>query len=386
MKLPDIRTVKDLKGKRVLVRAGLNVPIKSHQVLDDFRIRRSLLTIEYLKSKGAKVILISHIGRDSKESLRPVANHFNRKLNVKVGFVPDIESKMAETMIGNMSDGSVILLQNLRQYSGEVKNSMAFAQKLAKFGDIYVNDAFSVSHRQHTSIVGIPKYLPSYAGILFQEEIMHLSMARKPEHPFLFILGGAKISTKIPLLLKFTKIADTVFVGGALANDLLREKGVEVGKSLVDPSAGNMKKLSSCQKLILPEDVLVVSGIRGAVRSLDKIGKKDIIVDVGSKTRKSFEKLVSKHKFVLMNGPLGNYEKGYDKGTKKLLKVLSDLPAGRQGSKAKVIIGGGDTAALVSRMKLEKAFMFVSTGGGAMLDFLVDGKLCGIDALLKSKK
>ncbi len=379
MKLPDIRTIKDLKGKRVLVRAGFNVPIKSHQVVDDFRIRRSLLTIEYLKSKGAKVILISHIGRDFKESLRPVANHFNRELNVKVGFVPDIESKMAETMIENMSDGSVILLQNLRRYSGEVKNSAKFAKILASFGDIYVNDAFSVSHREHASIVGIPKYLPSYAGILFQEEVTYLSMARKPEHPFLFILGGAKISTKIPLLEKFIKIADTVFVGGALANDLFCERGVEVGKSLIDPSAGNMKKLSSCQKLILPEDVLVESSIRGAVRNLKDITKQDVIVDVGSKTRKNFEKLVSKHKFILMNGPLGNYEKGYDKGTKKLLKVLSN-------SKAKVIVGGGDTAVLVSRMKLEKSFAFVSTGGGAMLDFLVDGKLSGIDALLKSKK
>ena len=379
MKLPDIRTIKDLKGKRVLVRAGLNVPIKSHQVVDDFRIRRSLLTIEYLKSKGAKVILISHIGRDPKESLRPVANHFNRRLNVKIGFVPDIESKMAKTMIENMSDGSVILLQNLRQYSGEVKNSATFAKKLAKFGDIYVNDAFSVSHREHASIVGVPKYLPSYAGILFQEEVAHLSMARKPEHPFLFILGGAKISTKIPLLEKFAKIADTVFVGGALANDLFRERGIEVGESLVDMSAKGLKKLIRCQKLVFPEDVLVISGIRGAARSLERIGKQDVIVDVGPKTRKSFEKLVSKHKFILVNGPLGNYEKGYDKGTKKLLKVLSS-------SKAKIIIGGGDTAALVTRMKLEKAFMFVSTGGGAMLDYLVDGKLSGINALLESKE
>ena len=381
MKLPDIRKIKDLKGKRVLVRAGFNVPIKSHKVLDDFRIRRSLLTIEYLKKKGAKVILISHIGRDPKESLRPVADHFNRKLNMKIGFIPDIEDRMAHDIVKNMPNGGVVLLQNLRRYPGETANSVAFAKKIAKFGDIYVNDAFSMSHRKHASVVGIPKYLPSYAGILFQEEVAHLSMVRKPEHPFLFILGGAKISTKVPLLEKFTKIADTVFVGGALANDLFKQRGIEVGKSLVDMSAKGLKKLSLCQNLILPEDVLVVSGMRGVVKSLDKIDKKDIIVDVGSKTRKSFEKLVSKHKFVLVNGPLGNYEKGYDKGTKKLLKVLSD-----QGSKTKVIVGGGDTAALVTHMKLEKAFMFVSTGGGAMLDYLVDGKLSGIDALLKSKK
>ena len=383
MKLPDVRDIKALKGKRVLVRVGFNVPIKSYKVLDDFRIRRSLLTIEYIKKKGAKVILISHIGRDPNESLRPVADHFNRKLNMKIGFIPDIEDRMAYDVVKNMPNGGVVLLQNLRRYSGETANSVAFAKKLASFGDVYVNDAFSMSHRKHASVVGIPKYLPSYAGILFQEEVTHLSMVRKPEHPFLFILGGAKISTKIPLLEKFTTIADTVFVGGALANDLFKQRGIEVGKSLVDMSAKGLKKLSSCQNLILPEDVLVVSGMRGVARTLDKIGKKDVIVDVGPKTRKSFEDLVSKHKFILMNGPLGNYEKGYDKGTKKLLKVLSDLSAGKQGSKAKIIIGGGDTAALVTRMKLEKAFVFVSTGGGAMLDYLVDGKLPGIDALLK---
>ena len=379
MKLPRIQDIKDLKGKRVIVRASFNVPIKSYKVVDDFRIRRSLLTIEYLKKKGAKVILISHIGRDPKESLRPIADHFNRKLNMKVGFIPDMEDRMAHDMVKNMPNGGVVLLENLRHYKGETANSAEFSKKLAAFGDIYVNDAFSMSHRKHASVVGITKYLPSYVGILFQEEIEYLSMAREPKHPFLFILGGAKISTKIPLLKKFTKIADTVFVGGALANNLFKQRGVEIGKSLVDMSAKGLKELSLCQNLILPEDVLVVSGMHGVAKSLDKIGKKDIIVDVGPKTRKSFEKLVSKHKFILVNGPLGNYEKGYDKGTKKLLKVLSE-------SKAKIIIGGGDTAALVSRMKLEGSFEFVSTGGGAMLDYLVDGKLYGIDALLKKNK
>ena len=379
MKLPDIRKVKDLKGKRVLVRSGLNVPIKSHQVLDDFRIRRSLLTIEYLKSKGAKVIIISHIGRESKKSLRPVVNHFNRKLNVKVGFVPDIESKVVKTMIENMSDGSVILLENLRRDPGETENNAIFAKKLAEFGDLYVNDAFSVSHRAHASIVGIPKYLPSYAGILFQEEVKNLSVVRKVERPFLFILGGAKISTKIPLLEKFTKIADTVFVGGALANDLLQERGFEIGKSLVDSSVKNIEKISKCEKLILPQDVLISGGVHGMSKVLSKIGKKDVIVDVGPKTRKSFIELVSKHNFILVNGPMGNYEEGFEKGTKKLLKVLSD-------SKAKVVIGGGDTTVLISRMKIEKSFEFVSTGGGAMLDFLVDEKLPGITTLLENKR
>ena len=376
MKLPTIQSIKNIKGKHILVRVGFNVPIKFHQVVDDFRITRVLPTIEYLKKKGAKVILLSHIGRDGKESLRAIANHFNRKLNIKVGFIPDIENPAAKNIVSNMSDGSVVLFQNLRRYSGETENNSAFAKKLASFGDIYVNDAFSVSHRQHASIVGIPKYLPSYAGILLQEEIKHLSMARQPKHPFLFILGGAKIATKIPLLKKFLKVADRVFVGGVLANNLFRAKGLCVGKSRIDTQTNDLKSLILHKNLILPQDVLVTNQKNGDARLLEDINTQDIIIDVGPRTRKNFENLVAKHKFILLNGPLGNYENGYDKGTKKLLSVLSK-------SKAEVIVGGGDTVALVSKMRLEKDFLFVSTGGGAMLDYLVDGKLPGIDALLK---
>jgi len=376
MKLPTIQSIKNIKGKHILVRVGFNVPIKFHQVVDDFRITRVLPTIEYLKKRGAKVILLSHIGRDGKESLRAIANHFNRKLNIKVGFIPDIENPAAKNIVSNMSDGSVVLFQNLRRYSGETENNSAFAKKLASFGDIYVNDAFSVSHRQHASIVGIPKYLPSYAGILLQEEIKHLSMARQPKHPFLFILGGAKIATKIPLLKKFLKVADRVFVGGVLANNLFRAKGLCVGKSRIDTQTNDLKSLILHKNLILPQDVLVTNQKNGDARLLEDINTQDIIIDVGPRTRKNFENLVAKHKFILLNGPLGNYENGYDKGTKKLLSVLSK-------SKAEVIVGGGDTVALVSKMRLEKDFLFVSTGGGAMLDYLVDGKLPGIDALLK---
>ncbi|MCK5027481.1 MAG: phosphoglycerate kinase [Candidatus Pacebacteria bacterium] len=379
MELPSIRQLKDLKGKRVLVRVDFNVPVHSHQVVDDFRIQRALPTIEFLKKKGAKIILISHIGRDKKNSLRPVANYFNRKKNFKVGFVPDIEGKDVVAMTHNLKEGGVLLLQNLRRYPGEVKNGPMFAKKLASFGDVYVNDAFAVSHREHASLVGVVKYLPSYVGLLFQDEVKHLQMALDPKHPFLFMLGGAKIKTKMPLLKKFVEIADTVFVGGALANDLLKAKGVEVGESLVDTTVGGLKSLVAKENLLLPEDVLVQEGAGSKWRVLDNIEKKDVIVDVGHKTRAGFEDLVAKHKFIVLNGPMGFYEKGFDKGTKKLLKVLSD-------SKVQVIVGGGDTVTLLSKMHLMKKFFFVSTGGGAMLDFLADGKLPAIDELMKSKK
>ena len=388
MDIPKIQQAGNLKGKRVIVRVGFNVPIKAHRVDDDFRLKQALPTIEYLKKRGAKIILISHIGRDQKATLRPIANYYNRKKNFKVGFIPDIESSTTQAMIENMQEGSVMLLENLRRYPGEVANDTAFAKKLAALGDVYINDAFSVSHRKHASIVGVPKYLPSYAGLLFQEEVKHLSMALDPKHPFLFILGGAKIVTKMPLLKKFIKIADTVFVGGAIANDLFKAKGIEVGKSLVSKSIRGLKQLAEEDRLVLPKDVLVECGKNGRVRSLEKIGENDVIVDVGEQTRKEYKMLLKGKKFVVLNGPVGWYEKGYDKGTKKLLKVLSDLSdlsAGRQGSRAKVIVGGGDTVALVSKMRLEKKFHFVSTGGGAMLDFLADGKLPGIDALVKNK-
>jgi phosphoglycerate kinase len=379
MELPKIQQAGNLKGKRVLVRVGFNVPIVAHRVADDFRLRRTVPTIEYLKKKGAKIILISHIGRDPKETLRPVANYFNRSKNFPVGFVPDVMAENVRDVIANMQNGSVVLLENLRQYPGEKENDLKFAKYLASLGDVYVNDAFSVSHRKSASVVGITKYLPSYAGLLFQDEVKHLSMALAPNHPFLFMLGGAKIETKMPLLRKFTKVADTVFVGGALANDLFKAKGIEVGTSLADDSVKGLTGIASHKRVVLPHDVLVEGGKNGEVRALDAIGAHDIIVDVGSKTRREFSDLVAQHKFVVLNGPIGWYEKGYDKGTKKLLKVLADSPA-------KVIVGGGDTVALVAKMKLEDSFLFVSTGGGAMLDFLIDGKLPGIDALTKSRK
>ena len=222
MELPKIQQAGSLKGKRVLVRVGFNVPLISHRVVDGYRLKRVLPTIEYLKKKGAKIILISHIGRDPKDSLRPVANYFNRQKNYKVGFIPAIEASSVESVIDRMQEGSIMLLENLRRYPGEVANDAAFAKKLASFADIYVNDAFSVSHRKHASIVGVTKYLPSYAGLLLQDEVKHLNTVLDPKHPFLFILGGSKIATKMPLLKKFVKVADTVFVGGALANDLFK--------------------------------------------------------------------------------------------------------------------------------------------------------------------
>jgi len=376
MNIPSIQSAGNLKGKRVIVRVDFNVPIKDGRIGDDYRLKKTLQTILFLKKKGAKTILISHIGKDEKSTLKPVADYFNRKQNIKMGFIPDWENPMLVDITHNIQNGSVILLENLRRNPGEKTNDLKFAKKMASLADIYVNDAFSASHRKHASIVGITKYLPSYAGFLLVSEEKNLRLALEPKHPFLFVLGGAKISTKMPLLQKFAKTADSVFVGGALANDLLKARGFEIGISLVDPEVKNIKKIASDKKILLPIDVLVKNEKGGEVRALEAVGKEDFICDVGPKTRASFDALVAKHKFIVFNGTLGEYEAGYDKGTKKLLKVLAD-------SKAKVILGGGDTVTMVEKMKLGDAFHFVSTGGGAMLDYLTSGSLPGIDALKK---
>jgi phosphoglycerate kinase len=376
MKLRNIKEIKNLKGKRVLLRLGLNAAIKNGKVAGGYRIKQVIPTIKYLKEKGAKVVVLGHIGRNKNETLRPIADYLNRR--TKIGFAPNLHDKNLPDILKNMKEGTAMMLENLRSDSGEVKNNMIFAKYLASFGDVYVSDAFPVAHRKHASIVLLPKLLPSYIGFQFEREIKNLSIAVKPPRPFLFILGGAKPSTKIPLMKKFLKEADSVFVGGALANNFFRDMGYETGKSLVEKGEFNLRQLLKNKKLVLPVDV-VVSNKKVSIKKPEDLIKSDSIADAGLETIKELEKLVKKSKFILWNGPLGNYEKGFDKGTRDLLKILAK-------SEAKTIIGGGDTLTVAFNMKLHNKFTFVSTGGGAMLDFLADGKLPGIDAIRNSKK
>jgi len=374
-KFASIRDIENLKGKRVLVRAGLNVPIQGGRVVDDFRIRKALPTIKYLKKRGARVVLVGHIGRDPKESLKPVAEYMNRF--VKVGFVPEKLGGELEGIVDNMKNGSVIMLENVRRHAGEKKNEEAFARKLASLGDIYVNDAFSVSHRKHASLVLLPKLLPSYAGLLLEDEIKHLSSARKPKHPLLVIIGGAKFETKIPLIKKFAPLADQLFIGGALANNFYEELGFNVGKSLVEHTDFHLGKLLKSEKILLPTDVEASDGKEYVVRRPGEVLRGETISDAGPETVKELSEIAGKAKMILWNGPLGNYENGYDRATVGLLKAVAK-------SKAISIVGGGDTLAMISKLKLEKKFTFVSTGGGAMIEFLEKGTLPGIEAL-KSK-
>ena len=356
--IKSIRELKNVKGKTVLLRADFNVPIQNGKVVDAFRIIKALPTIKYLQSKKAKIIIVSHAGKDGSQSLAPV--HKVLAKQVKNIFVPEVFGSKTEKAVGDMKPGDVVLLENLRMERGEKENDVVFAKKLAKLADIYVNEAFPVSHRAQASIVLVPKYLPSYAGLQLMEEIKQLSKCLHPKHPFLFILGGAKFDTKMPLLNKYLKIADHVFIGGALANNFFKAEGFDVKKSLVDDGNFGIEKLLKNKKLIIPCDFVMDN---------------EMIVDVGPDAVKALLPIIQKAKTIVWNGPLGFYEKGFTKATKTLLSALAR-------AKAETIIGGGDTAALISP-KMEKQFTFVSTGGGATLDFLTKGTLPGIKALDK---
>jgi len=351
----DIKQIKNVKGKTVLLRVDFNVPIKNGKVEDDFKIKKTLPTINFLKKRGAKMILITHLGKNGTASLKPVIKRF--------------------FIISKIAKNRVTFFDNIRKFPGEIKNDPTFAKKLSTLGDIYVNDAFSVSHREHASIVSLPKYIPSFAGFQFEEEVKNLSHAfRKTKHPFLFILGGAKFSTKMPLVKKYLKLADHVFIGGALLNDFLKAKGYEIGQSLVSDTNYGIGELLKNKKLILPGDVVVKSGDKLVNKKANEVKKNEIILDIGEEAVKNLAQLIKKSKLILWNGPLGKYEDRGAEATKKILKLVAN-------SKSESIIGGGDTVALISKMKREKKFSFVSTGGGATLDFLVNGTLPGIKAL-----
>lgn len=348
----SIKELNNLGGKRALVRVDYNVPIKNSKIEDNFRIKKSLPTIEYLRGKGAKIVLITHLGKDDSQSLEPVIKEF-----FKLSQIPESE---------------ISFFENARKFPGEENNDPVFAKELAALGDFFVNDAFSVSHREHASVVGVPKYLPSYAGFQLEEEVKNLSEAiQNPSHPFLFIMGGAKFSTKMPLIKKYLEVADHVFVGGALANDFLKAQGFEVGKSLVDTESYGIEEFLNNKKLILPRDVVVNEG---TVKKSHQLSEEDVILDIGPESIEVLKGYINDAKLILWNGPLGKYEAGGGGATKEILKLVAE-------SGARSIIGGGDTVALISEMKMENKFSFVSTGGGATLEFLFTGTLPGIEAL-----
>jgi phosphoglycerate kinase len=374
-KLRSIRdlTKKQLKGKRVLLRLDLNVPVEADNVTETYRIDRAMPTLKYLTERGAKVLAVSHHSAEG-ASLKPAAKYLNKFF--PVGFAPTLDNL---DLASCLPDGSVMVFENLRFNPGEEKNSLAFAKELASHADLYVNEAFSASHRRHASIVGVTTLLPSYVGFLFEEEVTELSKAFAPKRPFIFVLGGAKFDTKLPLMKRFVKLADEVYLFGAIVHTFFKKKRWQIGKSLVDNKVKGIDPFVKNKKIKLPIDVVLENRGANYIRTPDQVGKEDIIYDAGPDSVEQVARAVREAKLVLWNGPLGNFEKGYDRATLDLARAI-----GR--SEAHSIIGGGDTIAAISKLGIMDKFNFVSTGGGAMLDFLSAGTLPGIEAIAASKK
>jgi phosphoglycerate kinase len=316
----SIRDIPLLEKIPVLVRAPLNVPVKDGKVVNDYRLRRAIPTITYLRERGAKVILISHIGEQGTETLSPVADAL-KKLLPNVSFFGETIGERVRHAVRALHPGDVLVLENLRRDKGEKQNSPTFARELASLADVFVEDSFDTCHRPDASIIGVPELLPSYAGLLVEEEVVQLTRARSPKHKAMAVIGGAKFSTKEAVLTTLLGAYDEVFVGGALANDFLKAAGYPVGKSLVSPlNEGAIKNMLTNPRLVLPVDSLVVEEAlmhlpdarnRARVASLTDVRENEVILDHGPRTSLLLGELVQQLQTVLWNGPLGNYENGF---------------------------------------------------------------------------
>lgn len=360
-----------LRGKRVLVRVDFNVPIQNGIIVDDFRIQRTLPTIQFLRKHGAMVRIIAHIGREQHETLRPVASYLQTVLpNERVVFAQ---------LHDGVDDVPIVVYENVRHDAREKENDPTFAKELAQCGDIFVQDAFAVCHRTQASVTALPALLPSYAGLLLQEEIANLQHARTPNHPSLAVLGGAKFETKEPLIREFLNTHTQVFVGGALANEMLVARGFSVGASRVEDGKVPADILSHPH--LLPITDVVVQNSVGIVRvaEVSDVAPDDVIVDIGPSTATALAAIAHAAKSVVWNGPLGWYEKGFVDASHTLARALHESNKGGV-CRSHIVVGGGDTVALLQQ-ETKDACTFVSTGGGAMLDFLLEGTLPGIDAL-----
>lgn len=390
MKIKTLQTLKNLKGKKVLLRADFNVPLtKAGQVghSEDFRIVRTAPTIKYLIKSGAKVIIMAHLGRpdgkiNKKLSLKPVAKRLSQVLGQTVKLSPEIIGAKTEQLIEAMKNGEVLLLENIRFDEREEKADRGFAKQLAKLGDVYVNDGFAVSHRDQASVSVIQEFLPAVAGLLLESEIKFLGATlSKPLKPLVVIVGGAKMETKIKVLKNFSKIANKILLGGALANTFLKAMGISVGKSKVEEAMfAEVKnfKLTDNQ-IVVPVDGFLATKTdapKGRIDALADIKNNEIILDIGPETVGLYQNILKSAKMVMWNGPMGIIENKLSaQGTKQLIKILAD-------SKAKTIVGGGETVQLIRQMGLEDKFDFISTGGGAMLEFLEGKKLPGLKKIV----
>lgn len=396
--MKGIQTVKDIdvKGQRVLVRVDFNVPLKDGKVGDNSRLKAHLPTLNYLREQGAKIILISHLGRpdgkvNSKYSLKPVVSELSKLLDAEIAWTDDCVGDDTDQAVDSLKDGEVLLLENLRFHSGEEANDDSFSQQLAKHADVYINDAFATAHRSHASNDGIIKHMATYgAGLLMAKELEALHKALDaPKKPLAVIIGGAKISSKIGVLKNLAGKADVLMIGGAMANTFLAAQGHDMGKSLYESErlevANDIMQTAAARgcRVLLPVDVRAASKLEDNIESqcvsADNLPKDMMALDIGEKTVTSWQKEIMKAGTIFWNGPMGVFEvPPFNKGTLGIAQAVKE-------SDGYSVAGGGDTLAAIAKCQAEEALSYLSTGGGALLEFLEHGTLPALEALTHKK-
>ena len=382
-----------LKGKKVLLRVDLNVPMKSGIITETSRIEKILPTIKLLIEKEAKIIILSHIGRPKGKivegmSLEPISKKISEFLNKEVLFDKNQINENTISKINKISNGSIIMLENIRFNEGEETNDKEFSKKISSLGDIYINDAFSCSHRAHASIEGITKYIPSYFGLQITEEINALKrITSEIKKPITLIIGGSKISTKIKIIKSLVKKFDDIIIVGGMANTMLKHTGSKIGKSIYEHDCENLikeilekSKAYNCQ-INCPIDVIVSKNLHGTGKNKEirEIENDEMILDIGPKTILSIKKIINNSNTVLWNGPAGYFENSnFANGTKEIIKIITEKTL---KDKIFSVAGGGETVAAINKFNKFDSFTFVSTAGGAFLEFLEGKKLPGISAI-----
>lgn len=390
----DKKTVRDLDvaGKKVLVRVDFNVPLNDKgEITDDTRITASLPTVQYLLEQKAAVILMAHLGRPKGQakpelSLAPVANHLGKLLGKKILFAPDCVGEAAQAAASKLKPGHILLLENLRFHKEEEKNDMEFAEKLASLADLYVNDGFGVSHRAHASVEGVTHFLPAAAGFLLEKEIQYVGQAvTNPLHPFVAIIGGAKVSDKIGVISNLLDKVDTLLIGGGMANTFLAAQGYKMGKSLVEEDKLDLAKelLAKAKKnkvnMLLPTDLVMAAAFapdaEHVTEKVKNLNQAYMALDIGAETSKAYAEALADAKMIVWNGPMGVFEMdAFCKGTEAVAKAVAK-------SRATSIVGGGDSVAAIEKLGLAKRITHISTGGGASLEYLEGKVLPGVAAL-----
>lgn len=390
----DKKTVRDLDvaGKKVLVRVDFNVPLNDKgEITDDTRITASLPTIQYLLEQKAAVILMAHLGRPKGQvkpelSLAPVAKHLGKLLGKKILFAPDCVGEAAQAAASKLKPGHILLLENLRFHKEEEKNDMEFAEKLASLADLYVNDGFGVSHRAHASVEGVTHFLPAAAGFLLEKEIQYVGQAvTNPLHPFVAIIGGAKVSDKIGVISNLLDKVDTLLIGGGMANTFLAAQGYKMGKSLVEEDKLDLAKelLAKAKKnkvnMLLPTDLVMAAAFapdaEHVTEKVKNLNQAYMALDIGAETSKAYAEALADAKMIVWNGPMGVFEMdAFCNGTEAVAKAVAK-------SRATSIVGGGDSVAAIEKLGLAKRITHISTGGGASLEYLEGKVLPGVAAL-----